>query len=197
MSKTLKWGITILLLVAFSVGCYFAFKALGMLDKVRMQEMLDNKGFFVAAVLYISLFIVQAVFLSLIPGNGTLFIGVGWYIFGNFWMAFTIIVIANFISSLMLYGIGRWGGRRLLYWLFERDSIERKLDWLSKNGVRVVPFLFLIPIMPNDLVCVACGASRMKFWKFLVIIAIFRALEILLLMVYFTYIPKIFKAAVS
>ena len=196
MAKLFKWIVTVVLLIGFSVGCYFAFDALGMLDKDSMQNMLNNKGFILAATLYISLFVVQSVFLSILPGNATIFIGVGWFIFDSFWIAFTIVVIANFISSLALYAIGRWGGRKLLYWLFEKESITKKLDWIGENGAKVIPVLFLIPVMPNDLVCVASGAARMKFWVFLLIITIFRTLEILLLIVYFTWIPKIFTSGV-
>jgi len=60
---------------------------------------------------------------------------------------------------------------------------------VGSKGTHVVPWLFLIPLMPTDLVCLVCGASKMRFWQYMLIVCVFRPVEILLLISYNYIVP--------
>jgi len=126
--------------------------------------------------------------MNLLPGTTTLFVsGIAWTLFdgaNNFLITWVIVVIGTYISSVVLYLIGRYGGRKLLFWLFSREEIERRLDWFGRNGAKGVPWLFLIPLFPTDLMCITCGAAKMKFRQYLLIVLVFRPIEMLLLLLY-------------
>lgn len=193
MKKAKIWKFVIVFIISagFTAACYFVFDALGVLNKQDIKKLLGGRGIVLAFLIYILLFVIQAVFLSLLPGNVLLFIGVGYFIFGNYWLTFTAVIIANFVSSLLLYAIGKYGGRHVLEWLFGQSSIDKYLGWVSTRGAKIFPFLFLIPVMPNDLLCIVCGAVRIKFWVFLLIVAVFRTFEVLLLILYISYLSNI------
>jgi membrane protein DedA with SNARE-associated domain len=93
-------------------------------------------------------------------------------------------IIAILLSVPLLYLLGRYGGRKLLFWLFDKEKLEKNLEWFANNGSKGVPWLFLIPFFPTDLLCVVCGAAKMRFWQFILIAVVFRPLEALLLIGY-------------
>ena len=47
-----------------------------------------------------------------------------------------------------------------------------------------MPAFFLVPFMPNDMLCMICGMSKLKFWQFLIIIIPFRVIEVLMILCY-------------
>lgn len=185
----------IAVIAGISVGGFFLFDALGLMNPEAMEETLSGFGFWLYVV-YIVLFIVQAVFLSFIPGNTTLFITAGFLLFGgNFWITLAVGSISVILASIALYMVGRFGGRNLMFWLFGKENIERRLDWVGTKGTNAVPWLFLIPFMPTDLICLICGASKMRFWQFMLIVMVFRPFEVLLLIAYNFLIPMILDHA--
>ena len=190
-SKSRIWRfVTVgVILIGFTAACYFIFKALGLLDRDELGNII-GEGFW-SYVVYIGLFVIQAICLSPIPGNTTLFIGVGWILFGQkFWLTFILGVPGVIISSLIMYFLGKTGGQKVMYWLFEKEKLDKWFDKFMKTGSKIIPFLFLFPFMPNDMICLICGMSKMKFGRFAVIIAIFRTFEVFLLLCYALLLSK-------
>ena len=190
--------LTFLMIAAISTGMVFIFIAFG-LNPFSDPEDFDPSsiggGTLTAAILiYLFIFVLESATMNMIPGTTTFFIsGVAAGLFApgdqllqiNYFLrVFAICVLGIFLSSMVLYAMGRYGGRRLLYWLFGKEAIEGKLDWIARNGTKGVPWLFLIPFFPTDLMCIVCGASKMKFWQFMLIVLVFRPLEVLLLLMY-------------
>jgi len=112
---------------------------------------------------------------------------------GDIGITFLVGSIAIIFGSMALYCVGRFGGRKLMFWLFGKESVEKQLNWIGEKGTKAVPWLFLIPLMPTDLICLICGASRMSFWKFMLIVIVFRPIEVLLLISYNYIIPIILE----
>ena len=189
-AKILKFSLVLVLVTGFSSGCFFLFQSLGLLDKERLSETLADKGIWIY-VIYIGLFVVQAVCLCVIPGNTTLFIGVGWLLFDNLWVVLLLSVIGVWLSGIALFWVGRFGGRKVLYWLFGEEAVEKQLGKVTNKGTVLLPALFLVPFMPNDMLCLVCGASKLKFWAFLLIIIPCRIIEVLIILSY-PYIGKFF-----
>ena len=181
-------GTVLVLAAVISLVC-LALWPLGVFDRSGegLKDFLDDLGAW-KYVIFVCLYIVQSLFMNVIPFTTTAFITAAFLLFGNtaqgFWIAFTVCIIAILLSSVALYCLGRFGGRKLLFWLFGRKSLESKLDWIARNGQKGVPWLFLLPFMTTDLLCIVCGASKMKFWQYALIVAVFRPIEVLMIYSY-------------
>ena len=182
--RLLRFLTVALIVVAVTASFYFLFRTLGFLDADSLSESLQNDGMRVYAI-FIALFVIQALCLCMIPGNTTLFIMTAWILFdGDFWTVFPVCLMGVWLSGIALFFLGRYGGRRLIYWLFNKENVDKRLDWLSTKGAKMLPIFFLIPFMPNDMICAVCGMSKLKFWKFMLIIIPFRMIEVLMILTY-------------
>ena len=178
--KIIKLIIVAIIVAIFSIGCYFLFEKLGFFDSETMQS--DSHWMY---LIFIGLFVLQSLCLCMIPGNTTLFITLGMLIFShNPAMALLVCIIGVWLGGILLFFVGRFGGRRVLYWLFGKQEVERRLEWITAKGATALPVFFIIPFMPNDMICMVCGMSRLKFWQFLMVIIPFRVVEVLMIVSY-------------
>jgi len=181
--RLIKLSIVLLVVTGFTLGCFFLFQHLGLLNKNSFNAAMADKGAWIY-VIFVLLFIVQAMCLFMIPGNTTLFVSIGYLMFGNFWVVLLMCIVGVWLSGIILFFIGRFGGRRVIYWMFPKEQVDKKLDWITQKGTTTLPVLFIIPFMPNDMLCMVCGASKLKFWAFLLIIIPCRVIEVFLLLCY-------------
>ncbi|MCL2370844.1 MAG: VTT domain-containing protein [Firmicutes bacterium] len=168
----------------------------GVYEWVRVQTpprlIHEQQGIVLAGFIFVILYLVAALFLGLVPGTTTAFTVIAFLLFmppssmniRGFMQALLVLSIAKFLSSLTLYYLGRFGGRRLMFWMFGKDKVEKRLNWLSEQGTKVLPWMFLVPMMPNDIVCMICGSAKMKIWMFMLIVFVFRPIESVLIWVY-------------
>jgi uncharacterized membrane protein YdjX (TVP38/TMEM64 family) len=186
----------LLVIGGIMTGAYFAFEHWGLGDSDAMAARLSSsEGLWIYAI-FIVVMIVMAVFLNVVPGNVAMIVVAGYILFQeNFWITLGVCSIGIVLTAIVLYCLGRFGGRGLLFWLFGKEKLEQRLDWVGNRGTRIMPWLFLIPFFPNDLVCITCGAARMKFWYFLLVVLVFRPVEIASILLYMEIIPMIIDQA--
>jgi len=181
-----KFAIVLTAVAFVSVGFWLLFSKLGLMSGEGLQNAVGGYGF-LTYIIFLLLFIVQGILLIVIPGNTTLFVTTAFIIFGQrtfgddgFWTALILCIIGNQINATILFWIGRTGGRKVMYWLLGKESVDKRLQLITDKGVKIVPGLLLIPFMPNDLLCMCCGASKMKYPHFLIMVVFFRSLEVLM-----------------
>jgi len=199
MAKIKKIVFVVVFLAGFTIGMYFAFRAVG-IDVFSREGAADNlkdNDLAVLILMFFGIYIIQSMFLNLIPGTTTFFLTIfGYSLFvappgtpfaevsgSALAIFFGVAIMTVVIDAIFLYFLGRFGGRRLLYWMFSKEELDGKLEWIANNGTKGVPWLFLIPFFPTDLMCVVCGASKMNFWHFLLIALVFRPIEVTLLVI--------------
>ena len=182
-AKIIKLSIVILVIAAFTTGCWFLFDWLGLMHEDTASVTMKKFGIWIY-VMFILLFVIQALCLCMIPGNTLLFITIAGLVFNNIWIALLLCVIGVWLAGIALFFVGRYGGRKVVYWLFGREQVEKQLDWVTQKGASVMPAFFLVPFMPNDMLCMICGMSKLRFWQFLLIIIPFRVIEVLLILSY-------------
>jgi len=185
-SKIKKFVFVIFMLAAVTLAVFFTFQSFGFQffgQDAGAPTMRGTIG--VLIVIFVVIYLVQSLTLNLIPGTTTFFITI--MAVGLFRetlgvpLTFVISVSAVLLSSIPLYFLGRFGGRKLLFWLFGRAAVEKRLDWVARNGSKGLPWLFLIPFMTTDLLCVISGASKIKFWHYMLIVIVFRPVEVAML----------------
>ena len=200
--KRILRGLMVLGVVLVMTGGMFSifFFGFGMNPFSSEAPDLGVEGVVALVFIFVAIYILQALTLNLIPGTTTFFItvlaaslfsvfvandaGDLEIVWRNLVMTYVVSIVAVLFASIALYCVGKFGGRRLLYWLFDKEAIEKYLDWFSRNGSKGVPWLFLIPFFPTDLLCLVCGAAKMKFWQFILIVIVFRPIEVALLILW-------------
>ena len=88
----------------------------------------------------------------------------------DFWPVILYATLGNFIGSIILYAVGRSGGRWILEkygrYLFIRSAEIHKGDvWFAKYGGWTVFWGRLIPVI-RSLISLPAGVARMDFKKF-------------------------------
>jgi len=193
-NKVLRLLIPIAMVAAISLTFYFIFSSLGLLSPEGVRSFTESGGGHYVYILYVSLFVIQACCLSMIPGSTALFCGAGLLIFGTdqFWTVVILNVIGAWFASQALFLIGRSGGRRFIRFLFGENAFDKQLSVLSTKGTKILPIWFMLLILPDDLMCMACGASRIDYKKFTILHTVFRSIGVTLLTtLYFFVIPVI------
>jgi len=189
-STIIRLVVLIAILATVSISFYLVFNHFGLLSEEGLKEFIESGNMY---FLYLLIFVVQACCLSMIPGSTALFCAVGVLIFGaeNFWTIVILNIIGAWLASQALFFIGRYGGRRLLYLLFGEKALEKQLDVLSRKGTKILPIWFLLLILPDDLMSLACGASKMSHRTFTIMHTIFRSIGITLLTAVYVYVLPI------
>jgi len=170
-----KW-VRILLLIAIislvSIGCCILVNILGLDNMAKLQSIVNNG--FIGALIYITLLILQVVF---IPINSLMLIVPAILLFGS-GKAFLLSMIALVIGSSISYYLGKLFGLPLISWIAGKEHAKKYQEKLGQNGKYLLPIFLLIPIFPDEIMCMLSGATKINFWYFLVVIIITRAIDL-------------------
>jgi len=138
-------------------------------DPEQFRNWVDQYGIW-SRVAFVGMVIFQ-VLIALIPGE-PLEIGAG-YAFG-FWEGTILCVVGITIGSMIIFGLVRRFGVKLVEVFFSMDKI-RSLKFLqNERRLNSVTFLiFMIPGTPKDLLCYFVGLTPIRFsiWFFISMIA--------------------------
>ena len=103
----------------------------------------------------------------------------GFYV-GNGTLGFALALLAasagSVIGALLLYALGRWGGRPLLLRAgrvlrLDRERLDRADDWFDGHGWKLVLFGRLVP-GARSIVSIPAGASEMPVGRFVLLTAL-------------------------
>lgn len=136
-------------------------------DPQKLQDFISGFGIW-APLAFFALQLIQVV-LAPIPGNVSGM--VGGMILG-FWEGFLISYAAVTVGSLLCFLFARKVGRGFLQKRLKRFEKYDKL--LSSEGASArltvtVALIFLLPFLPDDLVCLLVGLTPLRFRTFVVI----------------------------
>jgi len=160
-TKFLKLFMVFFILIAIFVGGYFVFKATGIWQKVnsieKIKKIVESGGVF-SFIIFILLQILQTTILQIPSLIVTI---AGSLIFGK-WTAFFLSFISIMIGSLIMFWVGRKGGKKFLYWLADKESADK---WIEKmtNGKYVFFLMMMFPLFPDDILCAVAGVTNMSF----------------------------------
>ncbi|WP_022791676.1 TVP38/TMEM64 family protein [Weissella halotolerans] len=122
------------------------------------------KGYGVwAPTIFVIIQIVQVV-IPIIPGGITL--PAGAYIFGPLW-GFVYNYLGIVIGSLILFGLGRRYGRRIVDAFVSEKTINKYIRRLDGKGWRTTfALLILMPLAPDDALVLLTSLSDMSWREF-------------------------------
>ncbi len=88
----------------------------------------------------------------------------------NFWLIVSVGVMGNLVGSILLYFIGKTGGRYFLekygkYLLIHQRHLKIADDWFYKHGDKAIFFGRILPII-RTFISLPAGVSKTNFGKF-------------------------------
>lgn len=184
----IKILIIILIIACVSVGLYFLFKALGITDVNGLQHLISKTGPW-AIIVFIAIQTLVTVFLCFVPGISMTFIIVAVALFGANWKCFLICAGSVFLSSLIMYLLGRLGGRKIINKIIGENEINKAEIIIKEKGQIFFPIMMACGGFPDDaLVCIA-GLSRMNLAFFVPSVLIGRSVGIATIVFGISLIP--------
>ena len=192
--KIIKLLIVIVTLATISVGIYLILYACGLTDKETISNWLIKWGELAWAV-FILVRVGCTIFLSFVPACSMAFDAIAIMLFGSmlhytpgkvFLICFTSVVLASCIMDV----IGRFGGSKAIIKLVGKKDYDSALELVQEKGIVYVPVMYLLPVFPDDAICLVAGATKIKFWIHLIYIVLFRGIGCATVVFGVSFIPE-------
>lgn len=78
-------------------------------------------------------------------------------------------VLGSFLGITTMFLMAKFGGERLIRKFINEKQLERYYRFVKKNETIIMILLFIIPILPDEIVCIGAGISKVNLKKFLII----------------------------
>lgn len=88
--------------------------------------------------------------------------------FGPF-KGFIIGYIGIILGIVVMYFIGRYGGEKLVNRFLKKDLLAKYSRYVNENGIMVIGALFILPILPDNIICLGAGLTKISFKTFIII----------------------------
>lgn len=129
------------------------------------------RGF--GALAPIVLITLQALQVILAPVPGQVLAAVAGYLFGP-WLGTLYNMIGITLGSLAAFWLARRFGRTYAERIVDPDTLATFDEYVAQHGLLTLFVLFLIPGLPDDVLCFAGGLTPIRLWKLVVIAVIGR-----------------------
>ncbi len=166
------------ILTAIIIIVVYYIKKNGYLDIFSSTNSLKNfilgtreKGVFV----YIVLQILQVVFL---PIPAAIICIVGSIIYGPL-LGAIYCSLGILIGSYISFFIGKTFGYKLVSWIVGKDNTDKYTDIIRKRGGFFLAIAFLLPMFPDDILCLISGITNISFKQFFWITLITRPIGVI------------------
>ncbi len=179
-------GVYVLLLFAATI-CLILQKT-GFFEVIQSAESLrlylEKTGAWMP-ILYVVLQFLQVIVLP-IPSVVSTVAGVA--LFGAF-RAMLYSLIGILLGSFTAFIIGRKLGYRAVVWLVGEDTLKKWQKKLKGKDNLFLTLMFLLPLFPDDVLCLIAGLSTMSTKYFVTVISIARVIGIAATCYSFDFIP--------
>ena len=177
LKKYLKILVVLLVIAGISVGLYFLLRSLGYTDVDKLKAFLQKTGAW-AIIVYIALRVVMTIFLSFMPACSMMFdlLSLATFSYLPPPLIFLICFVSVVITSVVMDLIGRFGGNKAIVKILGQEDYDEAKDLVQEKGMVYVPVMYLLPIFPDDAICMVSGATKMNFWVHLLEIILCRGI---------------------
>ena len=83
------------------------------------------------------------------------------------------------IGSNISYAIGRFFGFRVVSWISGESNVVKYSNILNNKGKLFLPMAFLLPMFPDDILCLIAGLTRLDYKFFFVSTTITRPISVI------------------
>lgn len=164
--KVFRTSVVILIITAFLVLTYFILVWTDLWDKFNSVEKLRlfilDLGFW-GRITFVFLQFLQVTF---VPIPSTILTIAGSIIYGPF-QGGLLSLSGILLGSVVAFMLGRVFGRKLVSFMVGKDTCEKWVKFLSKAKYAFF-FMMLLPMFPDDILCLVAGVTDMS-WQFFVV----------------------------
>ena len=177
LKKILKILIVLSVIISISIVLYFILRHFGFTNINVLKDFLKQTGPW-AVVCYILLRVVCTIFLSFMPACSMIFdlLSLAAFDYLPPILIFLICLASIVTTSVVLDLIGRFGGNKAIIKILGKEEYEEAKDLIQEKGMVYVPVMYLLPIFPDDGICMVTGATKMNFWVHLIEIILCRGI---------------------
>lgn len=83
----------------------------------------------------------------------------------SFYLGFT----GTLTGIIIMFFIARYGGMKVASKLVKEKHLTRYQEYVRKNETVILALLFIIPVLPDEIICVGAGIGAVSFKRFVVI----------------------------
>ena len=137
-------------------------------------ELFDGiKGYWWSYLVFLLLQVIFTTLLCFAPGGSMAFILLGVALFGASWETFLLCFSGVVLSSILMDILGRFGGNKMIIKLIGEDDYNKALKILTEKGSVYLPVMYIMPVFPDDALCMIAGMIKIKFWLHLLYIVLY------------------------
>lgn len=96
-------------------------------------------------------------------------------------LAAAIAFIGTLLGITAMFFAARYGGRKFISKFIKEEQLEKYQQYVAKNETMIMFLLFIIPILPDEIICVGAGIGQVSPKRFLLISSISKFLTATLL----------------
>ena len=172
LKKYRRLVIVTAVLVVLSVVAYFTLP-----DIEILQVFFKDKGVWTIP-LFIAVQVLVTSLLCFVPGTSFSFIALAIVVFNMYHpvVIFLIAVTGVTLSSKALYFLGRFGGVAIAYKLVGEEDTHKAQRLINRKAKVFLPLMYMLPVFPDDALCMVAGISRLNVWYHTLIVVVFRGI---------------------
>lgn len=176
-SVILKALLIVAIIGVIAVSGYFILRACGFTtadDFIALRNKLGDSWVFWLVIALLQIF--QVIFIPISNQIITVPLALIFQI-SDLWKVFLCSWLSIWFATLILYIIGRFGGKKVLGWLFkDQEQVEKCANFINRGWV-FFPLGMLLPL-PDDIVVILAGTGKMKFYFVAICSLITRAIDV-------------------
>lgn len=73
------------------------------------------------------------------------------------------------LGIITMFIISRYASKNIINKLVDSKKVEKFNDYIKKNELLVISALFILPILPDEVICAGTGISKINGYKFVAI----------------------------
>lgn len=128
---------------------------------------------------YLAIIIVEFLQVTFVPIPSSIVTGAAYYICGqNPWLAILFSCIGLWLGSLFAFFLGRTFGIKLVKWVAGEKLLLKYNDLIKGKDKIMLIYMFILPVFPDDILCLIAGLTTMTYAGFTLIQLVSRPLNV-------------------
>ncbi|CAM3861195.1 TVP38/TMEM64 family protein [Mesobacillus thioparans] len=87
-------------------------------------------------------------------------------------VAAAIAFSGTLLGISVMFFAARYGGRKFIFKFIKEEQLEKYQLYVTKNETLIMFLLFIIPVLPDEIICVGAGIGQVSPKRFLTIAAL-------------------------
>jgi uncharacterized membrane protein YdjX (TVP38/TMEM64 family) len=86
--------------------------------------------------------------------------------------AISLGFLGTLAGIIVMYFIARFGGQRIVSRFVKEEHLAKYQSYVKRNEVLFLAIMFIIPILPDEIICIGAGLGGVTFRRFFIIAAL-------------------------